>query len=73
MKLEKKKKATNFIDRTGTPIEEVLNQMLFSLLRQNTPPGELLKTQDHRFMMVDPVLNIAHDPFKVRVKKKSGY
>lgn len=64
------KPSPNFEDRTATPKSpEFINKMLFDLLRQTAPPGELLKTQDHRRMLVDPVLNIAHDPYKLRVTR----
>lgn len=60
-------------DRTGIPkTGELLEQMLHDLLlRYGTRPGTLLLDDDHRPMYVDPILNIAHDPYKWQTQAKA--
>lgn len=60
----------NFEDRTGIPkTPDLMRRMLFEQYKSVLPPGELLKQQDYRYMQVDPILNIAHDPFRSKTRK----
>ena len=62
--------SNNFKDRTGIPkTKEMQDRVLFELIKNHQRPGDLLLKEDLRPMMVDPILNYAHDPFK-RVKKQ---
>lgn len=70
LSLGKAPQSDNFIDRTGVEPSSNLKEMLFFDLMKRLHPNGLLLNNDNRPMLVDPILNIAHDPFKFRARKK---
>lgn len=52
------------IDLTGPLTREKMDRILFSILQEQMGPGALLKTGDYKPLVVDPILNIAHDPLQ---------